>query len=38
MQFSKTEVYHLMLSDKSKVMTELALKGLRSAEIIEIID
>ena len=38
MQFSKIEVYHLMLSDKSNVTTELAPKGLRSAEIIEIID
>ena len=34
----KIEVYHLMLNDKPNVMTELALKGLRFVEIIEIMD
>ena len=38
MQFSKIEVYHLMLNDRPNVMTELAPKGPRFVEIIEIMD
>ena len=36
--FWKIEVYHLMLNDTPNVMTELAPKGPRFVEIIEIMD
>ena len=36
--FWKIEVYHLMLNDIPNVMTELAPKGPRFVEIIEIMD
>ena len=36
MQFWKIEVYHLMPLDKPSVITEVAPKGPRSLEIIEI--
>ena len=36
MHFRKIEVYHLMLNVKPNIMTELAPKGPRSAEIIDI--
>ena len=36
--FWKNEVYHLMLNDNPNVMTELAPKGLRYVEIIEIMN
>ena len=38
MEFWKIEVYHLMLNDIPNVMTELAPKGPRLVEIIEIMD
>ena len=36
MQILETDVYHLMLHDKPNIITELALRGPRFVEIIEI--
>ena len=38
MQFKDNSVHHLILNDKPNVMTELASKGTRSVEIIEIMN